>query len=185
MELEEKCNMKATGIVRRIDELGRIVVPKEIRRTMRIREGDPMEIYTSEEGTILLKKYSPVGELSGISVQIAESMNHCGGNIAVITDRDRVIAVSGGKRDIVDKSISDELNKIISERKVIKDNHAYIPITEEDEGEGAQIISPVICNGDVIGSAILVGKDKRTLFNEGDSKMVIAVSMVLGKQMEN
>ena len=71
------------------------------------------------------------------------------------------------------------------ERKVIKDNHAYIPITEEDEGEGAQIISPVICNGDVIGSAILVGKDKRTLFNEGDSKMVIAVSMVLGKQMEN
>lgn len=177
--------MKATGIVRRIDELGRIVVPKEIRRTMRIREGDPLEIFTNSEGTIILKKYSPVGEMSGISIQMAESLSRCGGNIAVITDRDKVIAVSGGKKDIVNKPVTEELEKVMSERKVVKDNHAYIPITDGDRGENAQIISPIICNGDVIGSAILIGKEKRTLFNEGDSKMVLVVSMVLGKQMEN
>ena len=141
---------------------------------MRIREGDPLEIFTNSEGTIILKKYSPVGEMSGISIQMAESLSHCGGNIAVITDR-----------DIKKKPVTEELEKVMSERKVVKDNHAYIPITDGDRGENAQIISPIICNGDVIGSAILIGKEKRTLFNEGDSKMVLVVSMVLGKQMEN
>ena len=123
--------------------------------------------------------------MSGISIQMAESLSHCGGNIAVITDRDKVIAVSGGKKDIINKPVTEELEKVMSERKVVKDNHAYIPITDGARGENAQIISPIICNGDVIGSAILIGKEKRTLFNEGDSKMVLVVSMVLGKQMEN
>lgn len=177
--------MKATGVVRRIDELGRIVVPKEIRRTMKIREGDPMEIFIEEDGTIVLKKYSPVGEMTGITVQMVEAMSQCGGNIAVITDRDKVVAVSGGKKDIYNKPITPELDKLISERKTVKDNHKYVPVAEGDEGENAQIISPIISNGDVIGATILIGKEKRTLFNDGDSKMVSVVSNTIGKQMEN
>jgi len=90
--------MKATGIVRRIDDLGRIVIPKEIRRTMRIREGDPLEIYTSPDGEVIFKKYSPVGEISCTASQYADVLSKVGGCPAVICDRDHVIAVSGRRR---------------------------------------------------------------------------------------
>ena len=87
--------MKATGIVRRIDDLGRIVIPKEIRRTLRIRESDPLEIFTDREGEIILKKYSPIGEMSTFAKQYAESLAQVSGHTALITDRDQFIAVSG------------------------------------------------------------------------------------------
>ena len=87
--------MKATGIVRRIDDLGRVVVPKEIRRTLRIREGDPLEIFTDREGEIILKKYSPIGELGQFAGQYAESLAKTSGCLACVTDRDHVIAAAG------------------------------------------------------------------------------------------
>lgn len=97
--------MKATGIVRRIDDLGRVVIPKEIRRTLRIREGDPLEIFTDREGEIILKKYSPIGELNQFAKQYADSLSQTTGHIVCIADRDQLIAVSGAKKDLIAKAI--------------------------------------------------------------------------------
>ena len=111
--------MKATGIVRRIDDLGRVVVPKEIRRTLRIREGDPLEIYTDREGGIILRKYSPIGELSQFSKQYAEALAQNTGYIVSITDRDRHIAAAGsGKKELMQKEISRQLDNLMNQRAV-------------------------------------------------------------------
>ena len=105
--------MRATGIVRRIDDLGRVVIPKEIRRTLRIRESEPLEIFTGKEGEIVLKKYSPISEMTGFAKQYMESLSQVSGRIAVVADRDQFIAVSGGMRSLLGKEISKELeNKI-------------------------------------------------------------------------
>ena len=112
--------MKATGIVRRIDDLGRVVIPKEIRRTLRIREGDPLEIFTDREGEVILKKYSPIGELANFAGQYAESIAQALGCLVCICDTDQVIAASGnGKKELQDKYISSPLRQIMEERKVV------------------------------------------------------------------
>ncbi len=104
--------MKATGIVRRIDELGRVVIPKEIRRTMRIREGDPLEIFTDRDGEVILKKYSPLGELSNFAKEYTEALNQTLGHVAFICDKDVIIAVTGaGHKEMIDKPISKDLKK--------------------------------------------------------------------------
>ena len=134
--------MKATGIVRRIDDLGRIVVPKEIRRTLRIREGDPLEIFTDREGEIILKKYSPIGELSQFAGEYAESLAHTTGYLVLITDGDHVVAASGsGKKDFEGKPISGQLEEIIGERKSLvasDDEKAFVKLTADDAGEYRQ-----------------------------------------------
>ena len=128
--------MKATGIVRRIDDLGRVVIPKEIRRTLRLREGTPLEIFTDREGEIILKKYSPMVELTAFSVQYAEAMAQATGLMVCITDRDQVIAVSGGsKKELLAKTISKQLEHVIGERNAIvasKDDKNFIPLTSEE-----------------------------------------------------
>ena len=112
--------MKATGIVRRIDDLGRVVIPKEIRRTMRIREGDPLEIYTDTDGQVIFKKYSPMGELSEFAAQICDALHKTTGGIAAVCDRDAVIAVAGGgKRELLDRRISRELEELMSTRGAV------------------------------------------------------------------
>ena len=111
--------MKATGIVRRIDDLGRIVIPKEIRRTLRIRESDPLEIFTDREGEIILKKYSPIGEMTGFAKQYAESLAQVSGHVALIADRDQFIAVSGGYKHLLGKSISKELEEKANNRETV------------------------------------------------------------------
>ena len=117
--------MKATGIVRRIDELGRVVIPKEIRRTLRIREGDPLEIFTDREGGVILRKYSPIGELADFAKEYVESLNQSLGHIAVISDKDTIVAVSGaGKKDLLDKPVSEDLENIMKRREKIVANRA-------------------------------------------------------------
>ena len=109
--------MKATGIVRRIDDLGRVVIPKEIRRTMRIHEGDPLEIYTESDGTVIFKKYSPIGELGEFADQYAEALAKTVGIPACISDKDTVIAVSGvSKKELMNKKISDDIEKIMTQK---------------------------------------------------------------------
>ena len=111
--------MKATGVVRRIDDLGRIVIPKEIRRTLRIKEGDPLEIFTDKEGEVILKKYSPIGELSEFATGYAETLSRTTGHIACITDKDSVIAVSGGsKKEFLEQSLSPELEKVMENKEI-------------------------------------------------------------------
>ncbi|MDO4267211.1 MAG: stage V sporulation protein T [Eubacteriales bacterium] len=181
--------MKATGIVRRIDDLGRVVIPKEIRRTLRLREGTPLEIFTDREGEIILKKYSPMVELTAFAGQYAESMAQTTGMTVCITDRDQVIAVAGGpKKELMQKNISRQLEHAIHERETIvagRDDRQFIPVTaDETEGVTAEVIAPIICEGDAIGAVALLGRDARVKFGETEVKLVGTAAGFLGRQME-
>lgn len=183
--------MKATGIVRRIDELGRIVIPKEIRRTMRLREGDPLEIFTDREGCIILKKYSAIGELNDFSRQYAESINTSIGHIVVICDRDTIIAVSGAvKKEYFEKSVSNELEKIMNARKTynLNDNHnKSIPIYDDENVEekySAQVIVPIIADGDLLGAVLILSKETGITFGQAEAKLSETAALFLAKQME-
>ena len=181
--------MKATGIVRRIDDLGRVVIPKEIRRTLRLREGTPLEIFTDREGEIILKKYSPMVELAAFAVQYAEAMAQSTGLMVCMTDRDQVIAVSGGpKKDYLQKPVSRQLENIITERMnvlAVKEDKAYVPlIMDEPEGVTAEAIVPIICEGDVIGAVAILSREPKAKFGETEMKLVSTAAGFLGRQME-
>ncbi len=183
--------MKATGVVRRIDDLGRVVIPKEIRKTLRIKEGAPLEIFTDKEGEIILKKYSPIGELSEFATGYAETLAKTTGHIACITDKDTIIAVSGGsKKEFLEQNISNELERIMEEKENYtsrENNDVAIPITQNDTKErrnNAQVVYPIISDGDVIGSVILISKDKNTKMTEVEQKVVQSAANFLGNQME-
>jgi AbrB family transcriptional regulator (stage V sporulation protein T) len=182
--------MKATGIVRRIDDLGRVVIPKEIRRTLRLREGTPLEIFTDREGEIILKKYSPMVELASFAVQYAESLAQASGYMVCITDRDQIIAVAGGpKKDLLQKNISRELEHAINEREQIlaqKDDRSFVSILDEEiEGVTAEVIAPIISEGDAIGAVALLSRDPRARMGETETKLVTAATGFLGRQMES
>lgn len=181
--------MKATGIVRRIDDLGRVVIPKEIRRTLRIREGDPLEIFTDREGEIILKKYSPIGELSTFARQYAESLSQTMGCLVCVCDMDQVIAASGtGKKELQDRLISRQLEKTLGERNPLLaavGDKKYTPIVKDQEEEYPyEVISPILCEGDVIGGVILLAKEGKNRFTELEQKMAACASAFLGRQME-
>ncbi len=109
--------MKATGIVRRIDDLGRVVIPKEIRRTLRIREGDPLEIFTDAQGGVIFRKYSPVGELSTFAAEYAEVLHHTANLPTIVCDRDHVVAVAGvSKKEYLERRITPELEEYLKSR---------------------------------------------------------------------
>lgn len=180
--------MKATGIVRRIDDLGRVVIPKEIRRTLRIREGDPLEIFTDREGEIILKKYSPIGELGTFAKEYAESLSQSIGHVTCIVDKDQIIAVSGGaKRDLFEKHISQEMEKCIHQRTTLiakKDDSHFVDILDDGSTEGYehQLISPIIAEGDAMGAVIFLSKDQS--MGEIEGKLAETAAGFLGKQME-
>ena len=183
--------MKATGIVRRIDDLGRVVIPKEIRRTLRIREGDPLEIFTDREGGVILKKYSPIGELSDFSKEYAESLNASIGHIVIICDKDSIISVSGAvKKEYLDKRISSELEKVMNDRKTFNmndNNNKPIPLYDDEDIEGkyfAQIGAPIIAEGDAVGAVLILSKENGVTFGQMEVKLSETAASFLGKQME-
>lgn len=183
--------MKATGIVRRIDDLGRIVIPKEIRRTLRIREGDPLEIYTDREGEIILKKYSPVGELSDFALQYAESLYRTSGHVTCITDRDSIIAVSGAsKKEYLEKQLSPEMEKVINDRSTFinkANDGKSIPIVSGDSAPGkytSQVITPIIAEGDVVGSVMMFATEAGTSMGDVETKLTQSAASFLGRQLE-
>lgn len=180
--------MKATGIVRRIDDLGRIVIPKEIRRTLRIRESDPLEIFTDREGEIILKKYSPIGEMTTFAKQYAESLAQVSGHTALIADRDQFIAVAGGYKSLLGKSISKQLEEKITNRENViaaKGERSFIPVSEETMDEFQhEAIAPIICEGDVIGAVLLIENDNKSKMGEVEQKLILSAAGFLGRQME-
>ena len=180
--------MKATGIVRRIDDLGRIVIPKEIRRTLRIRESDPLEIFTDREGEIILKKYSPIGEMNTFAKQYAESLAQVSGRTALIADRDQFIAVSGGFKSILGKSISKELEEKLNKRDMViasREDSNFIPITQDVTDDYEQeAISPIICEGDMIGGVVLIDNGEKGKMGEVEQKLIQSAAGFLGRQME-
>lgn len=182
--------MKATGVVRRIDDLGRIVIPKEIRKTLRIKEGDPLEIFTDREGQVILKKYSPIGELSEFATEYAETLAKTTGHIACITDKDTVIAISGGsKKEYLEQSISKDIERIMDYKEVYtskENNDVSVPITKNAEAKknNSQVVYPIISDGDAIGTVILLSKDEKTKMTEVEKKVVQSAASFLGSQME-
>lgn len=184
--------MKATGIVRRIDDLGRVVIPKEIRRTLRIREGDPLEIFTDREGGVILKKYSPIGELNDFSKEYAESLQQSIGHIILIADKDSIISASGcPKKDYIEKKISNDFESIMEGRKTLlldKDtNNKPIALYEEENPEEkyfGQVISPIIAEGDAIGAVVILSKQQGEKLGDLEIKLAETASAFLGKQME-
>ena len=183
--------MKATGVVRRIDDLGRVVIPKEIRRVHRIKEGDPLEIFTDKEGEIILKKYSPIGELTEFASSYAETLSKTTGHITCITDKDTVIAVSGGsKKEFLEKSLSKELEEVLENKEVFKskeNNEIEIPITQNEGREriyNGQVIYPIISDGDVIGSVILLSKEPNKKLGEVEDKVAQSAAGFLGNHLE-
>lgn len=183
--------MKATGVVRRIDDLGRIVIPKEIRKTLRIKEGDPLEIFTDKEGEIILKKYSPIGELSEFATGYAETLAKTTGHIACITDKDTVIAVSGGsKKEFLEQDLSQELEQLLEDKEVYtskENNEVALPITKNDNVQrkyNSQVVYPIISQGDVIGSVILLSKDNNTKMGDAELKVVQSAAGFLSSQMD-
>ncbi len=183
--------MKATGVVRRIDDLGRVVIPKEIRKTLRIKEGDPLEIFTDREGQVILKKYSPIGELSEFAIGYAETLSKTTGHIACITDKDSIIAVSGGsKKEFLEQDVSQELEQLMEDKEVYTSNenrNEAMPITKNDNQErkhNSQVVYPIVSNGDTIGTVILMAKDANTKMTDIEKKVAQSAATFLGSQME-
>ena len=178
--------MKATGIVRRIDDLGRVVIPKEIRRTMRIREGDPLEIYTSREGEVIFKKYSLLGGLEEFAAQFCETLSKSTGSIVAVTDRDSVIAVAGGgRRELLGKRISVDLEQIMEDRRVYQyTGDRRILVSDSSDKLSAAVAAPILSEGDVLGLVLFVSAEGDAPTGETEFKLAQTIAAFLGKHME-
>lgn len=187
--------VKATGIVRRIDDLGRVVIPKEIRRTLRIREGDPLEIYVDREGEVILKKYSPVGELGDFAKEYADSLYEAIGQVILIADRDAIVAVAGAsKKEYLNKPISTLVEMIMEDRRTVLVNNpaehkqykgALISGDEDEDLPvfSAEVVSPIIVEGDAIGAVLICAKQPGTEMGEMETKLAETAAGFLAKQM--
>ena len=179
--------MKATGIVRRIDDLGRVVIPKEIRRTMRIREGDPLEIYTSRDGEVIFKKYSLLGGVEDFAVQLCETMSRSTGSICAVTDRDTVIAVAGGgKRELLGKHITAELEQIMENRRIYQytGEGAPIPVSDSSAALITQVAAPILSEGDLLGMVLFIGNTPDSPTGDTELKLAQTIAAFLGRHME-
>ena len=185
--------MKATGIVRRIDDLGRVVIPKEIRRTMRIREGDPLEIYTDREGEVIFKKYSPIGEMASFASQYAETLQKTCSMAVVICDRDAVIASAGvPKREYADKKVSVAFEEEVIESRVLythKEHGERISVIEDGGSHYVSCAMPIITEGDIVGCVASViahdGDGTDRIPTDLETKLIQTAAGFLGKQLEN
>ena len=180
--------MKATGIVRRVDDLGRIVIPKEIRRTLRIKEGDPLEIYTEKDGGVIFRKYSPMSDLQDFAAQICDSIGSATGRIAAVADRDAIIALAGApKRELLDKPNSPELERLMEQRTHYRYNPGDPPVRPTDNSEKYKlgVASPILSQGDLMGCIMLLMGEDSAPVTDADQKLAQTIAGFLGKQMES
>ena len=180
--------MKATGIVRRVDDLGRIVIPKEIRRTLRIREGDPLEIYTEKDGGVIFRKYSPMGDLQEFAAQMCESIGSATGHIAAVADRDSIIALHGApKRELMDKPNSPELERLMEQRRNYLYKTGDTPIFAADGADKYQLgaAAPILSQGDLMGCVMLLLGEGDGPLAEADQGLTKIAAGFLGRQMES
>lgn len=181
--------MKATGIVRRIDELGRVVIPKEIRRTLRIREGDPLELFTDRD-ELMLKKYSPIASVERFAEGTAKSLNEQSGHLAAILDTDTVLAASGsGKRALVGKTVSDKMTEIMTSRASYLANRAeggeVFPVTADWDMEAtAEIIVPIVSGGDCLGAVVLLSQEEGAVMEANAVKLARLTADIIANQFE-
>ena len=178
--------MKATGIVRRIDELGRVVIPKEIRRTQRIRRGDPLEIFTTGDGEVIFKKYSPIGEMNAVAAQYTEVLSKSFA-LTALADRDRILTVSGsGRRELADRSISQPLEKLMDGRRLYQSEGIAEKCILPCEGSPRALLcaAPIIAAGDVTGVVALLTEDRTATPDAAQLKAVNVAAAFLARQME-
>lgn len=179
--------MKATGIVRRIDDLGRIVIPKEIRKTMHIREGAQLEIFTDSEGGVIFKKYSPIGELDESVSDYAETVAKITGNNVVVVDKDMVVAAAGtARRELLHKRISSDTEEMIEQRRqyVYKIGEDRKPLCKDLEKVYSGIINPILLEGDAIGAIVMLIPDMGNAPGESDVKVLATAAQILSRQIE-
>ena len=179
--------MKATGIVRRIDDLGRVVIPKEIRRTLRIREGDPLEIFTATDGEVIFKKYSPMGEMSIFAEQYADVLSRISGLPTLISDRDHIIAAAGvSKREFLERRITSTLENYMENRKSYQASNTTVTEVQPVEGieQFASIIYPIIAAGDISGAVIMLKGNDNKPPTDIEMKLAQSAAAFLSKQME-
>ena len=177
--------MKATGIVRRIDDLGRVVIPKEIRRTLRIREGDALEIFTDAQGEVIFKKYSPVGEISTFAGQYVDVLFKVTNLPALICDRDHIVAAAGvSRKEFIERRVTPELEECMQGRKsfISKGKSALRPVEGVDRA--ASLIYPIVAASDVMGAVILLASENDEAPSDTESKLIQVAASFLGKQME-
>lgn len=180
--------MKATGIVRRIDDLGRVVIPKEIRRTMRIREGDPLEIFTNSDGGVVFKKYSLMGGLGEFSAQLCESLFKTTGKMVTITDRDTCIAVAGScRRTLTDKPLSAALSQIMEDRQIyqLQAGQPALPVSEYTDQYVISTAAPILAEGDVLGCVVFLCEKDQPAVSDTEYKLAQTIAGFLGRHMES
>ena len=179
--------MKATGIVRRIDDLGRVVIPKEIRRTMRIREGDPLEIYTDKDGGVIFKKYSLMGGVAEFAGQLCDTLHRTTGRLTVITDRDSCIASAGvPRRELADRRISRQLEQLMEGRQIYqhREGEPAVPLCDDSEKYAVAIAAPILSEGDVLGCVLFAGTPDQLAGGEVEYKLAQSIAAFLGRHME-
>lgn len=180
--------MKATGIVRRIDDLGRVVIPKEIRRTLRIREGDPLEIFVDRDGEVILKKYSPISELGDFAQEYADSLYESTNHTTIISDRDQTIAVAGGsKKEYLEKRIGSVPEEAMENRRVLVETEAgnYDLCHDLRETIHSYVVAPIIAGGDPIGTIMMFSQDSGVKMGQTEIKLAETAAGFLAKQMED
>ena len=175
--------MRATGVVRRIDDLGRIVIPKEIRRTMRMKEGDPLEIFTENSGEIVLKKYSMMTQLSDSSRNYADSLYKVSGLSCAVCDTDSVVAFGGpGRKDALGCAITGDMEGIISSRMSYFRQFPGEKSIYSHRGARASVVgaTPIISSGDCAGVVALLGEDGRVLTETQKKLLVLTATLIAG-----
>ena len=181
--------MKATGIVRRIDELGRVVIPKEIRRTLRIREGDPLELFTDRD-ELMLKKYSPIASVERFSEGTAKSLHDQSGYLCAISDTDNILHAAGaGRKGLVGQAVSDELTELMAARRShvasLAEGGRILPVVREGEGEAtAQLIVPIVAGGDCLGAVILLSEETGAVMEPSCVKLARLTADIIASQFD-
>ncbi|NLY54921.1 MAG: AbrB/MazE/SpoVT family DNA-binding domain-containing protein [Firmicutes bacterium] len=174
--------MKATGIVRRIDDLGRVVIPKEIRRTLRIRENDPLEIFTDRNGEIIFKKYAPMGDLSDYAQEYADSLSESTGNITAIIDEDEIIAINGApKKSLLGKVVTESVRNLLAAKQPYLSNEEQEDFPVEGFSSRSQVLVPIIHEGEIIGGVVMLSKTKKQ--SELEVKLCSTAANFLAKQL--
>ena len=178
--------MKATGIVRRIDDLGRVVIPKELRRTMRLREGAPLEIFTDKDGELIFKKYSPIGELTDFAADLCDALRKASEATAAVCDRDSVIAAAGAaKKEVLGKPLGAALEGILDKRALYRHEGAEtLPLGEEAGRHSVGVAAPILCEGDVVGGVLFFEPGGAKSCGETELRLAQAAAHFLGRQME-
>lgn len=178
--------MKATGIVRRIDELGRVVIPKEIRRTLRMREGDPLEIFVDRNGEVVLKKYSPIGEMTTVAKEIVESMHESAGHITIISDKDEIIALAGvPKAQYLNKQISETLEDVMEDRRTLYQPKGglYEIAKNQKEEFHSLVVAPIVAGGDPVGTITMINPDPKYVMSGFEKTMAETAATFLSKHL--